>query len=77
MVSSCYLAKGKNVTLMGLSTRIQLNFGIVFVYVKPRKTLLSGEVYRIHVIVIKKLLQQKPLKKDAVELDLLLRVSYD
>jgi hypothetical protein len=59
MVSSCYLAKGKIVILIGLSTKLQLKFGMIFVYVKPRETLLSGEVHRIHVIVIRKIITTK------------------
>ena len=47
--------KGKIVILIGLSTKLQPNFGIICVYVKPRETLLSGEVHRIHVIVIRKI----------------------
>ena len=59
MVSSCHLEKGKNVMHMGLSSRLQLNSGIICVYVKPRETLLSGEVHRIHVIVIRKIITTK------------------
>ena len=53
MVSSCYLMKGKIVILIGLSTKLQLNFGIIFAYIKPMETLLSGEVHRIHVVIRK------------------------
>lgn len=59
MGSSCYLAKGKNIMRMGLSTKLQLNFGIIFGYVKPRETLLSGEVHRTNVIVIRKIITTK------------------
>lgn len=58
MVSSCYLAKGKNVMRMGLSTKFRLNFGIIFVYVKPRETLLSGEVHGI-IVVIREIITTK------------------
>ena len=59
MDSSCYHAKGKNVMHIGLSTKLQLNFGIIFAYIKPRETLLSGEAHRIHVIVIRKIITIK------------------
>lgn len=59
MISSCYNAKGKNVMYMGMSTNSHLNFGIIFVYIKPRETLLSGEVHRIHVFVIRKIITTK------------------
>ena len=59
MVSSCYLAKEKNVVRIGLSTKLQLNFGIIFVYIKPRETLLSGEVHGINVIVIREIITTK------------------
>jgi hypothetical protein len=59
MVSSRYLMKGKIVILIGLSTKLQLNFGIIFSYIKPMETLLSGEVHRIHVIVIRKIITTK------------------
>lgn len=63
--------KGKIVILIGLSTKLQLNFGIILVCIKPMETLLSGEVCK------KNYYKKKPLKKDAVELNLLLRVSYN
>ena len=59
MVSSRYLMKGKIVILIGLSTKLQPNFGIIFSYIKPMETLLSGEVHRIHVIVIRKIITTK------------------
>ena len=59
MISSCYHAKGKNVMYMGLSTNLHLNFGIICVFIKPRETLLSGEVHRIHVCVIRKIITTK------------------
>ena len=59
MVSSRYLAKGKNIMRMGLSTKLQLHFGIIFVYIKPRETLLSGEVHGIHVIVVREIITTK------------------
>lgn len=59
MVSSCYLRKGKIVILIGLSTKLQLNFGIILVCIKPMETLLSGEVHKIHVIVIRKIIRTK------------------
>ena len=51
--------KGKIVILIGLSTKLQLNFGIIFSYIKPMETLLSGEVHRTHVIVIRKIITTK------------------
>ena len=59
MISSCYHAKGKNVMYMGLSTNLHLNFGIIFVYIKPRETLLSGEILTIRVIAISKIITTK------------------
>jgi hypothetical protein len=59
MVSSCYLMKGKIVILIGLSTKLQLNFRIIFAYIKPMETLLSGEVHRNYVIVIRKIITTK------------------
>ena len=59
MVSSRYLAKEKNVVRIGLSTKLQFNFGIIFVYIKPRETLLSGEVHKNHIIVIRKIITTK------------------
>ncbi len=62
MVSSHYLAKGKNVVRMGLSTKLQLNFGIIFVYIKPRETLLSGEVHGI-IVVIREIITTKAIEE--------------
>jgi hypothetical protein len=59
MVSSCYHAKGKDVMRTGLSTRLQLNFGIILVYIELREALLSDDVHRIHVIVIRKIITTK------------------
>jgi hypothetical protein len=59
MVSSCYYAKGKNVMQRGLSTKLQLNLGIIFAYIKPRETLLSGEILTIRVIAISKIITTK------------------
>ena len=59
MVSSCYLAKGENVTSMVLSTKLQLNFGIIFVNIRPRETLLSGDVHKNHLTVIRKIITTK------------------
>ena len=59
MISSCYHAKGKNVMRMRLSTKLQLNFGIIIVYVMPRKTLLSGYTHKNHLIVIRKIITIK------------------
>ena len=63
MVSSCYYAKGKNVMQRELSTKLHLNFGIIIAYIKPKETLLSGEILTIRVIAISKLLQQKATKE--------------
>jgi hypothetical protein len=59
MVSSCYHARGKNVMHRKSSTKVLLYFGITVVYVEPRKTLLSGDVHKNHLIVIRKIITTK------------------
>lgn len=59
MANSRYHAKGKNVMCTGLSTRLQLNFGIIFVYIELKEALLAYGVHRIHVIVIRKIITTK------------------